>query len=156
MSQRIPLPVLAPDPTPLVPCTACGKCCTYVAVGVNAPTTPRLATDVLWYLYHDHVYVYRDGAGEWSVHFETRCRHLGDDLLCRVYAERPHICRAFDNTTCEVNSPDGKVLSFTTPEQFLAWLERTRPRVFRSIVKRYVPERLKKREPPPGALEETR
>jgi Fe-S-cluster containining protein len=125
MSQRIPLPVLAPDPTPLVPCTACGKCCT-------------------------------DGSGEWSVHFETRCRHLGDDLLCRVYAERPHICRAFDNTTCEVNSPDGKVLSFTTPEQFLAWLERTRPRVFRSIVKRYVPERLKKKEPPPGALEETR
>src|SRR5262249_53779490 len=77
MSYKVPLPVMAPEPRALVPCTECGKCCTYVAVGINAPTTPRLATDILWYLYHDRVYVYRDGAGEWSVHFETRCRQLG-------------------------------------------------------------------------------
>ena len=143
MSYKVPLPVVAPQPGALVPCTECGKCCTYVAVGINAPTTPRLATDILWYLYHDRVYVYRDGAGEWSVHFETRCRQLGDDLLCRVYAERPHICRAFDNETCEVNSPEGRVLTFTTPEAFLAWLEAAKPRVYRAVLKRYVPERLR-------------
>ena len=31
------------------------KCCTYVAVGINAPTRPRYATDILWYLYHEKV-----------------------------------------------------------------------------------------------------
>ena len=71
----------APDP-PLVECTACGKCCTYVAVGVNAPNSLRRATDMLWYLYHQNVTLYRDGDGEWSVVFETRCRNLQPDLLC--------------------------------------------------------------------------
>jgi Fe-S-cluster containining protein len=156
MSYKVPLPVLAPDPRPLVPCTECGKCCTYVAVGINAPTSPRLATDILWYLYHDRVYVYRDGAGEWSVHFETRCRQLGDDLLCRVYAERPHICRAFDNETCEVNCPEGRVLTFTAPEAFLSWLEVAKPRVYRAVLKRYVPERLKAAKPVANAAEAAR
>ena len=57
---RIPLPVLAMD-RPLVECTDCGRCCTYVGVGINPPTSPRHATDVLWYLYHHGVYVYVDG-----------------------------------------------------------------------------------------------
>ena len=38
-----PLNVLAP-PTPRVACLECGRCCTYVAVGVNAPKTVRYAS----------------------------------------------------------------------------------------------------------------
>jgi Fe-S oxidoreductase len=41
---------------PLVRCTECGRCCTYVGVGINPPTSARHATDVLWYLYHEGVY----------------------------------------------------------------------------------------------------
>ena len=92
----IPLPLLKAAPA-LVPCTECARCCRYVGVGINSPTTPRLATDVLWYLYHENVSVYLDEEGEWSVLFETRCRNLRADLRCDVYAERPHICRSFDN-----------------------------------------------------------
>jgi len=141
--RPLPLPVLEDSrEAPLVPCTECGKCCTYVGVGINTPSTPRYATDVLWYLYHESTYVYVDGDGEWSVHFEARCRNLADDLLCRIYADRPHVCRAFDNTSCEVNSDQGEARAFREPREFLEWLQARRPRVYRTIAKKYVPKAL--------------
>jgi Fe-S-cluster containining protein len=145
MARRRPLPVLQPQP-PLVACTECARCCGYVAVGINAPGRSRYATDVLWYLYHEGVSVHLDGAGEWSVVFEARCRNLGHDRLCGIYEQRPHICRAFDNTTCEVNSPDGG-RTFTRPEEFLDWLRGERPRLYRRIAKSYVPASLQQRSP---------
>jgi len=140
--KPLPLPLAPTEAKPLVPCLQCAKCCTYVAVGINAPTKPRYATDILWYLYHEKVSVYLDGDGEWCVMFESRCRNLADDLLCRVYEERPHICRSFDNTTCDVNSTEGEAITFREPGPFLDWLKAKRPRVFRQIEKRFVPPSL--------------
>jgi len=140
---RVPLP-MAPASGALVPCTECGRCCTYVSVGINEPRTLRFASDVLWYLYHEQVSVYRDGDGDWSVVFETRCRHLQGDLLCHVYPDRPLICREFDNTTCDVNAPEGG-MSFTSAEEFLGWLRGRRPALFRRLCARYVPEELRRR-----------
>jgi Fe-S-cluster containining protein len=140
LRSSIPLPVLQAKAT-LVPCTECARCCRYVGVGINAPTTPRLATDVLWYLYHEQVSVYRDEQGEWSVMFETRCRNLGDDRLCGVYDQRPHICRGFDNTTCDVNAPGARALTFSEPAEFLEWLRAKRPRVYARLEGRFTPER---------------
>jgi hypothetical protein len=125
----VPLPMQQKSP-PLVECTECARCCTYVAVGINAPTTPRLATDVLWYLYHDSVYVHADADGEWSVVFETRCRNLGDDRRCGIYAVRPHL-RGFDPQLREVDAPSAPP-SLPRAAQFLAWLEKS-PRLFRTI-----------------------
>jgi Fe-S-cluster containining protein len=141
---RIPLPMVRPA-APLVACTECGKCCTYVSVGINEPSSLRNASDILWYLYHEKISIYRDGDGEWSVVFETRCRHLQGSLLCAVYPERPIICRDFDNTTCDVNDPEGG-LAFATPEAFLAWLKQGRPGLYRRLVERYVPAALRPTE----------
>jgi len=142
--SRVPLRVVRPEPDPpLVTCTECGRCCTYVGIGINTPTTPRYATDILWYLYHEKVYVYVDGDGEWSVHFEARCKNLGDDLLCGVYESRPHICRAFDNETCEVNDREHESLTFREPAEFLGWLKAKKPRLFARIEKRFIPPTLR-------------
>jgi len=141
--KPIPLRIERPEEKPLVPCTECGKCCTYVGVGINSPTTPRYATDALWYLYHEGTYVYLDGDGEWSVHFEARCRNLGSDLLCRIYEARPHICRAFDNTSCEVNSDQGTARTFREPAEFLAWLKDAKPKVYKTLAKKYLPPELR-------------
>jgi uncharacterized protein len=139
---QTPIPLLLlPTPRPLVECTECARCCRYLGVGINAPTTPRLATDVLWYLYHERVSVYRDEQGEWSVLFETRCRNLRDDLRCDVYAERPHICRSFDNRECDVNAPGERALTFQEPSEFLAWLEAKRPRLYAKLEGRFTPPR---------------
>jgi Fe-S-cluster containining protein len=135
MSVKVPLPMA---PAEHVPCTRCAKCCTYVGVGINAPNSLRYATDVLWYLYHENVSVHLDGDGEWTVIFEARCRNLRDDLLCGVYEQRPHVCRAFDDTSCEVNAPDGGK-SFTEPREFLDWLAARKPGLFRRLSEKYVP-----------------
>jgi uncharacterized protein len=138
MTERrsTPIPVALAG-APLVPCTQCARCCRYVAVGINTPSRPRYATDILWYLYHESVSVHCDTDGEWSVVFETRCRHLGDDLLCGIYEQRPHICRGFDNRTCEVNSPAGR--TFSAPGEFLEYLKAARPRVHAAIERRFLP-----------------
>lgn len=136
MSRPIPLPVLAP-PRPLVECTACAKCCTYVGIEVDGPDRLKDATQLLWYLYHPGVSLYHDGQGEWTVIFETRCRHLQPDLRCGIYERRPHICREFDNRSCDVNSPGGQ--DFKAPEELLAWLARERPRLYRLLAKRFLP-----------------
>jgi hypothetical protein len=133
-----PLNVLAP-PQSRVACLECGRCCTYVAVGVNAPKSVRYATDVLWYLYHEKVSVHLDVDGDWAVVFETRCRNLEPDLRCKVYEHRPQICREFDDTGCEVNAPDQRDRVFTTPAEFLEFLKEWRPRVYRELARRFVP-----------------
>jgi Fe-S-cluster containining protein len=145
LSRRVPLKVVEEKPK-LVECTSCGQCCTYVGIGINAPSRPRYATDILWYLYHENVYVYVDGIGEWSVHFESRCRNLGEDLRCGVYLDRPHICRSFDNRTCEVNDPVHDSLTFRDPREFLAWLREKKPRVYAKVETGFAPPALR---PPP-------
>jgi len=140
--SRIPLPVIQ-DKKGLVECTSCGQCCTYVGISINAPSRPRYATDVLWYLYHERTYVYLDGDGEWSVHFEARCRNLSPDNRCGVYLERPHICRGFDNRRCEVNQPAEGALTFRDPRVFLEWLRAHKPRVYAKIEQTHVPQELR-------------
>ena len=141
MSKPIALPMAPPAPAVLVPCTECGKCCTYVAVGINAPTTPRTATDILWYLYHERVSVWVDSDGEWSVVFETRCRNLDQALLCTIYEKRPLICRDFDNESCEVNDPGGS-RCFSSPAQFLEYLRLENPKLHRRVMKSFAPAEL--------------
>jgi uncharacterized protein len=148
VSRTVPLPLLPGQQRLPVRCTECGRCCTYVAVGINAPVSPRYATDVLWYLYHENVKVSVDEDGDWAVFFMTRCRNLTDELTCEVYAERPHICRTFDDTGCEVNSLD-RGRTFERPEEFLEFLRTWRPRVFARIEKRFVPPALQRGTSPP-------
>ena len=136
----VKLPVLQePSPAGRVSCLQCAKCCTYVAVGINAPTTPKLATEILWHLYHENVSVCRDEAGEWYVQFQARCKNLGEGNLCAVYENRPHLCRAYDSDSCEVNAPQKDLIEFKEPRVFLEYLSRKRPKVYRSIAKKYVP-----------------
>ncbi len=137
---RVNLPVLQETSAPgRVSCLQCAKCCTYVAVGINAPTTPKLATEILWHLYHRGVSVCRDEAGEWYVQFEARCKNLGPGNMCEVYLNRPHICRAYDDATCEVNAPQIGLIEFTEPQPFLEYLRAKRPKVYKAIAATYVP-----------------
>ncbi len=138
--QKVNLKVIQEAPAPgRVSCLQCAKCCTYVAVGINAPTTPKLATEILWHLYHQGVSVCRDEAGEWYVQFEARCKNLGPGNLCEVYLNRPHICRAYDDQSCEVNAPQIGLVEFKEPSEFLEYLSRKRPKVYKAIESKYVP-----------------
>ena len=138
----VPLRVLpAQKPDPPVHCVECGRCCTYVAVGINAPRTLRFATDVLWYLYHENVSVHLDADGDWAVVFDSRCRNLQDDLHCAVYEQRPHICRGFDETGCEVNDPDHRDKVFRAPAEFLEYMREAHPRLHARLLKQFTSPR---------------
>ncbi|MEO5762676.1 MAG: YkgJ family cysteine cluster protein [Vicinamibacteria bacterium] len=136
----VKLPVVQDSPNPArVSCLQCAKCCTYVAVGINAPTTQKSATEILWHLYHQGVSVCRDDAGEWYVQFEARCKNLGEGNMCAVYLNRPHICRAYDDAVCEVNAPQVGLIEFKEPQQFLEYLHAKKPKVYNAIAPKFVP-----------------
>lgn len=139
---RVALPVIQEKPAGRVHCLQCAKCCTYVAIGMNAPTTPKLASEILWHLYHEGVSVCRDEAGEWYVQFEARCRNLGPGNLCAIYESRPHICRAYDDAVCEVNAPQAGLLEFREPAQYLAYLREKKPKLYKAIEGKYIPPAL--------------
>ena len=132
---RRTLPVLAARKQ--IPCLSCGLCCGYVAVEIESPNTVSGATEILWYLYHHNVSIYAD-EGEWMVQFETRCQHLQDDKRCAIYETRPPICRAYDETACEVNASEIGTSFYNTGE-FLTWLAQHHKRVYSIIKKRYMP-----------------
>ena len=121
-----------------VPCLSCGICCTYVAVEVEGPTGLKAATEILWYLYHERVSVYRDEDDEWLLQFGTRCQHLLPDNRCRIYEDRPHVCRAFDEGSCEVNAAsEGQ--TFHTPRQYIEYLREHRKAIYRKLEGRFLP-----------------
>lgn len=143
--KRLPL---AFAPRRAVPCLSCALCCTYVAIEISAPDTVHAATEVLWYLYHPGVSVYRDADDGWMVQFETRCKHLGSDNKCAIYEQRPPICREHEATTCEVNADD-EGRTFYSAAEFLDYLATRSKRIFNLVKKRYVPagEHLARAEP---------
>lgn len=149
---RVALPVIQEKPAGRVHCLQCAKCCTYVAIGMNAPTTPKLASEILWHLYHQGVSVCRDEAGEWYVQFEARCRNLGPGNLCAIYENRPHICRAYDDAVCEVNAPQAGLLEFREPAQYLAYLREKKPKLYKAIEGKYIPPALLAAAPQPAVV----
>lgn len=125
------LPVIQKDTTH--PCFECAQCCRYIAVEIDPPTTMTEYDYIVWYLYHGQVSVFVDWDGAWFVKFDSRCENLTPQGLCGVYETRPAICRDFDWRDCErhlTDEPPDKWL-FESAAQFLAWLEKQRPRTFR-------------------------
>jgi uncharacterized protein len=112
------------------PCFECALCCTYVAVEIDRPTTMKEYDHIVWYLYHAGVSVFVDWNGDWFVKLESRCENLTPQGLCGIYERRPGICKDFDWRNCErhvTDEPPDKWLFRSAPE-FLAWLERQRPK----------------------------
>lgn len=118
-------------------CTACGLCCSYVAIEIDAPKTVKQATQLLWYVYHEGVSLYVND-DEWMVQFDTTCVHLQPDYRCGIYATRPHICREFSEQDCEVNTGDDGHTFFTAGE-FMEHLRATRPRIHAFLQKNFAP-----------------
>jgi Fe-S-cluster containining protein len=118
-------------------CTACGLCCSYVAIEIDSPATVKQATQLLWYVYHEGVSLYAND-DEWMVQFDTTCIHLQPDYRCGIYETRPHICREFANEDCEINTgDDGK--TFYTASEFMAHLKESRPRIYSFVNKHFAP-----------------
>jgi Fe-S-cluster containining protein len=119
-------------------CTRCpALCCSYVSTEIDAPTTRRDFDILRWYLMHPGVRVYCEGGTDsWFLQFMTRCRNLGDNGLCRIYEERPQICRDLKATECEFALGPGDRWLFTNLEEFDRWMvERARQKQERAVAR---------------------
>ena len=84
-------------------CQGCvAHCCRYVAVEIDKPDTKWQYDQILWMLVHENVAVYIEADGEWYVEFKTKCSARGEANLCKIYEDRPRLCRDYSNETCGV------------------------------------------------------
>ena len=83
-------------------CSRCkgSKCCTYITQQVDTPRSKADFRLLLWQVSHHGVSIYKDSDG-WFLLVEGSCEHLLADGGCGIYADRPEICREYDNDWCE-------------------------------------------------------
>ena len=107
-------------------CGRCTKCCEYVNIPLDMPTTEEEFDNVLWYILHKNVYVWISKKNKWFVRFNTPCKPLKKGR-CKEYSTRPMLCREYDQKKCE-NYKIQKELkcAFHTKEEFLSYLKKRR------------------------------
>ena len=136
---KLPSHSAAPDPATV--CPPCGKCCRYVAVGIDGPVTVSGVSTTLWLVYHRNVSVYQSHDGDWFVLFPADCENLLPDGLCGIYENRPTLCRDYDVDGCEGTSTEApEKVRFDDGAALGAWLRSRRPALFaRCLAKGILP-----------------
>ncbi len=109
------------------PCKKCkGLCCRYFCFEIDEPDDYEEFEDIRWYLYHEAVSVHIEEEGDWFIQIENRCKMLDNEHQCRIYDNRPLICRNYADEDCEITSADyGYQEEFKTPEQLTEYARKT-------------------------------
>jgi hypothetical protein len=135
-TPKIPLtPVPIPDTGPLdaaqsiMLCSGCVRCCTYVAVEVDAPDTPWQYDQYVWLLYHKNIWMYVEKGNHWYVQFETVCDKLAPNGQCTVHGAHPVLCKTYDARSCERRGVLSDVIArFKDGGDLVRWIAENRPR----------------------------
>jgi Fe-S-cluster containining protein len=80
------------------------KCCTYITQELDTPRSMHDFDHLLWQTAHQDIQIYKDEDG-WYLLVNNACRHLGPGGMCKIYDERPMVCREHDNDYCEYDAP---------------------------------------------------
>ncbi len=128
-------PVAIPDSGPLdaaqsmMLCAGCVRCCTYVAVEVDAPDTPWQYDQYVWLLYHKNIWMYVEKGNHWYVQFETVCDKLSPTGQCTVHGEHPVLCKKYDARSCERRGELSDVIArFQDGQDLVRWIAAQRPK----------------------------
>jgi len=111
---------LPPDVNLCQYCSA--KCCRYLAIQIDEPTTGRQFDYLVWFLLHEGVAVFMERK-RWFVLFRTTCKELLHDGRCGIYEERPKICRRYSTKRCEYEDDWVYEKLFELPQQVLEYAE---------------------------------
>jgi Fe-S-cluster containining protein len=106
-------------------CEGCGgKCCSYAAVEVYAPTSVDEWEDMVFYIYHGaKVSVAQDGRKRrWLLEFKGKCQHLKTNHKCGIYEHRPKGCREHSIEECEHHTSE-EIRDIGTVEELLKLME---------------------------------
>lgn len=108
------------------PCADCGgRCCRYIAIQIDKPSTKKDYDYIRWYLAHRDVNVFVDHERNWFVEFRTPCEFQDVDKKCMIYNKRPNICRGHGNGEGECEYYDTPYSAyFSDLEEFEKYLDR--------------------------------
>jgi Fe-S-cluster containining protein len=102
-------------------CAKCAKsiCCSSINQKVPTPRTIYDFDHLLWQVSHENIAIFKDSDG-WFLHVHSACEHLGERGVCQIYAQRPMVCREYDNDYCEFDEPIPEAAEhfFETYKQF--------------------------------------
>lgn len=108
-------------------CDHCiGKCCRYFSLPIDTPTTWDDYDAIRWYLAHGQTLVYVEKA-TWYLVVMTKCKYLTRDDRCRLYLNRPKICREYTTDDCEYDSDWLFDKVFETAEQIWEYADAVLP-----------------------------
>ncbi|HYW81568.1 MAG TPA: YkgJ family cysteine cluster protein [Thermoguttaceae bacterium] len=111
---------LGPDE---VLCSYCpAKCCCYFALPIDEPESWEEFEYIRWYLLHERATVFIE-EDSWYLLVHNRCKHLGNDNLCGIYATRPQVCRDYTTKNCEYDDQWVYDHYWETPEQVEEYAE---------------------------------
>ncbi len=108
------------------PCDECGgRCCKYVAIEIDKPTTKTDYDHIRWYLVHENVNVFVDHDNKWHIEFRTPCEFQDENNRCSIYSKRPKICREHcdEEGSCEFYDTPYSMY-FSEAREFEKYLER--------------------------------
>ncbi|MFW6061353.1 MAG: YkgJ family cysteine cluster protein [Planctomycetota bacterium] len=99
-------------------CAQCdGRCCRYVCLEIDTPTTYEEYENIRWYVAHRDVSVHIDD-GDWYFSVLTPCEMQDDEGRCTIYQNRPKICRTYSSDGCDASGGDYDYEEvFAAPEQ---------------------------------------
>jgi len=83
------------------PCHKCDSlCCRDVSISLDTPKDKDDFDEIKWLIMHKQVSVYIDNESDWLVEFNTDCKNLDDDGLCKIHKDRPKTCYEHSHETC--------------------------------------------------------
>jgi Fe-S-cluster containining protein len=105
-------------------CDQCSAlCCRYFVLEIDTPETRSEFDNIRWYLVHENVFVFIEKK-KWYLGIYSRCKHLGDDNRCGIYATRPRICREYSTENCDYHGGDYNWSKlFSSAEQLQAYAD---------------------------------
>lgn len=147
-TTKVPLtPVPIPETGPLdaaqsmMLCAGCVRCCTYVAVEVDAPDTPWQYDQYVWLLYHKNIWMYVEKGNHWYVQFETVCDKLSARGHCTVHGKHPVLCKNYDARSCERRGELSDVVArFKDGDDLVRWIAEHRPKHHARYMKWFLKE----------------
>jgi uncharacterized protein len=108
-------------------CDHCtGRCCRYFSLPIDNPSTWDDYDSIRWYLAHGRTLIYVEKK-QWYLLVMTRCNYLTDQDRCRIYLNRPKVCRNYTTDSCEYDGEWSFDKVFETPEQLWEYAEAVLP-----------------------------
>ncbi len=92
---------------------------------------------IRWMVAHEKIAVYVDDEDDWLVEVKTNCKYINSDNTCKIYNERPLICKEHPTENCVKNAEEeGEKLRFNTVEEVDKYIEEViKPKLDKEISK---------------------